>query len=122
MQKEKFELEDIEKDLEILVNRLRSKRQSFKRLETIAEVHNISEDFSPTEFISIPNNARQNCKSKELQEILGREIDSIIKHKEEVGDDNDLKKYVFIKPKEEHNDHNSLVEAIVFNGNKEILI
>lgn len=100
----------------------------WSRLETIAEIHEIPEDLKPTYFLNVPNNARQVGTSSKLQNILGHEIDKILSETpDEIlstnpSDINTVKKYVYIKPKNEQEDENALLEAIFYDGNQEVLI
>lgn len=100
----------------------------WKSLDTIVDVHPIINNLKPTYFISIPNNAEQVGLSHDLQRILGAEIDEILsttslkENSCDVETEKSVTKYALIKPADEETSNDTLVEAIVYSGAKEILI
>lgn len=93
----------------------------WKKVTTIAEIHKIPEDYEPTQYIKVENNAKEMGVSVEMMKVLGHEVDEIMSE----SSDSDLsntatsKPYLFIKSKESYSDDESLIEAILFSNSSE---
>lgn len=90
-------------------------------ITTIAEVHDVPEEFKPSKFISVPSNAQQMGISDEMQKVLGQEVDEIISESDSENSLNSSSPYLFIKSKQDHNNTESLLEAILYSKSEERL-